>query len=114
MVFSVVGLTAFTILISNITDFTSELTDYFVCEILGTQPGRTCERGFNRMESGVALTLVYVILGFFPVVSLVYVVNYQETKEKLSKWWNSDGSSASSDLPGTGSPDKEKDMSSCV
>ena len=107
--FSVIGLTAFTIISRNVTDFVSELTEYFLCESQGVRPGRACERRFNRMQVAVTLTLVYVILGFFPVISLVYVVNYQEMKEKLSKWWNSDGSSRS-DTPGTGSLGKEKAM----
>ena len=85
-IFSATSLTAFTIASQNIPEFVSELMFHFACESQGIQPGRTCERGFNRMGDEVALILVYILLGFIPVVSLVYVINYQEIKKTFSKW----------------------------
>ena len=79
-VFGVVSLTFFTITSKDITDFTSELITYFACESQGVQPGRTCERNFNRMGTEFGLIVVYILLGFYPVVNLVYVVNFQEIK----------------------------------
>ena len=99
-IFSVISLTSFTIASQNITGFVSELTFYFACESQGIQPGRTCERGFNRISgSEVALIFLYILLGFFPAVSLVYVINYQEMKEKCLKWF-ADGSGGR-EFPGT-------------
>ena len=98
-IFSVTSLTSFSIASQNITGFVSELTVYFACESQGVQPGRTCERGFNRIGSEVALIFVYILLGFFPVVSLVYVINYQEIKEKCLKWFTE--GSGISNFPGT-------------
>ena len=98
-IFDVTSLTGFTIATQNITEFESELTLYFICESQGVQPGSMCERGFNRMGNEVALIFVYILLGFFPVVSLVYVINYQEMKEKCLKWF-ADGSGVS-DFTGT-------------
>ena len=54
------------------------------------------------MDSEIALCLVYILLGFFPVASLVYVINYQEMKEKFSKWFvRNGGGNSGGDIPGT-------------
>ena len=53
-----------------------------------------CERDFNRMGAEYALIVVYFLLGFFPVVSLVYVINFKEVKQKCLKWF-ADGSGVS-------------------
>ena len=91
--FSVTSLTAFTIASQNISEFVSELMIYFACE---SQPDSTCmcERDFNRMGAEYALIVVYFLLGFFPVVSLVYVIDYKDLKQKCLKWF-ADGSGVS-------------------
>ena len=102
LIFSVVSLTGFTVATQNVTEFASELSAYFACESQGIQPGRMCERGFNRIGNEVVLCLVYILLGFYPVVSLVFVISYQEMKEKFSKWFaRNGGGSSSGDIPGT-------------
>ena len=99
-ILNVVTVTSSSIASQNIAEFETELTLYFACESQGVQPGRICERGFNRMGSEAALIFVYILLGFFPVVSLIYVINYQEMKRKLSKWLDRSGN-GSGDFPGT-------------
>ena len=99
-IFTVISLISFTIGSQNIPEFISELTLYFACESQGVQPGRTCERGFNRMLNEAILCLSLILLGFVPVVNLVYVINYQEMKRKLSKWFVRSGNE-SGDFPGT-------------
>ena len=83
--FSVTSLTAFTVSAKNINEFESKLILYFACESQGIQPGRTCERNFDRMGVEVALIFVYILIGLIPVVSLIYVINYQEIKAKCLK-----------------------------
>ena len=85
IIFGVVGLTSFTLAIQNIPDFISELTTYFVCESQGVQPGKTCERRFvhDRLGVDISLMFVYMLIGFYPVVNLVYIINFQELKEKF-------------------------------
>ena len=52
------------------------------------------------MESIIALFLVYILVGFYPVVSLVYVISYREMKEKFSKWFvRNGGGSSSGNIP---------------
>ena len=100
--FSVTALTAITIASQSITELVSELAIYFACESQGLQPGRICERNFinkNIIGAEVTLLLTKLFLGFFPVVSLVYVINYQEIKEKYLKWC-ADRSGVSDVVPG--------------
>ena len=101
-IFGVVSMIAFTIATQTVTDFISELTVYFVCESQGVQPGRTCERGFvkEQTQSEVALAFVYILMGFYPVVNLVYVVNFQEVKERFKSKWLDKRSSCNKN-PGT-------------
>lgn len=87
VIFSVISLIAFTIGSQNIPEFVSELTFYFACESQGVQPGRMCERGFNRMDDTVPVIVVYILLGCVPIVSLVYVFNYKDIKKSFSKWF---------------------------
>ena len=101
-IFTAISLTAFTIASQNVTEFVSELAVYFACESQGVQSGRTCERGFNRMGDVAVQICTFVLLGFFPVVSLIYVFNYQEIKKKCSKWFgNGDGIGRSDILTST-------------
>ena len=67
-------------------EFTSQLTMYFACESQGVQPGRTCERNFNRMRYDSVLMVVNVLLGFYPVVSLIYVINIRDVKKFYKRW----------------------------
>ena len=80
-IFGVFSLTFFTILTSkDVTVFISELTMYFACESQGVQPGRTCERNFNRMGDEIGMMVTYILLGFYPLVNLTYVANFEEIK----------------------------------
>ena len=83
----------------NTTESASELAAYFLCESPGVRPGQTCERDFIRMATEVALIFVYIFLGFISVVFLVYVINYQEIKKTVSKWFVD--ASGVSDFPAT-------------
>ena len=81
----ILSIVALTIATQNVTEFISELVMYFTCESQGVQPGRTCERNFNRISSDIALMFLYILLGFYPVVNLIYVINIQEVKKCWSK-----------------------------
>ena len=72
--------TAFTVTLRNQPKFVAELTEYFFCEAAGIQ-GNICERSFERLASDVPVTIGYALLGLYPIVSLIYVVNVEEIKE---------------------------------
>lgn len=97
----VTSLTGYTITLRGVTEFKSDLAHYFVCESQGIQPGMTCERGFNRISDQIFEVVLYSLLGFLPVVSLIYVINYQEMKQKCVKWTADKSESEGSETLGT-------------
>ena len=79
-VFLALTQTAFTVTLRNQPKFVAELTEYFFCEAAGI-PGNICERSFERLASDVPVAIGYALLGLYPIVSLIYVVNVEEIKE---------------------------------
>ena len=79
-VFLALTQTAFTVTLRNQAKFVAELTEYFFCEAAGIQ-GNICERSFERLASDVPVAIGYALLGLYPIVSLIYVVNVEEIKE---------------------------------
>ena len=63
----------------NYSKFAEELREYFFCEAAGI-PRSTCERSFERLAVNVALAIGYALLGLYPIVSLIYVVNVEELR----------------------------------
>ncbi len=64
--------------------FQDKLTEYFMCEATGEFPGKVpCDRSFGRLGAEILAALAYVMVGFFPFVSLIYVVNIDDLKAKL-------------------------------
>ena len=59
-----------------------------MCEALGVTNMTSCNRSmfFNRTAGQSAIVLGYVILGFYPVVNLVYVINIKDIKRKMLRW----------------------------
>ena len=76
-VFLALTQTAFTVTLRNQPKFVAELTEYFFCEAAGIQ-GNICERSFERLASDVPVAIGYALLGLYPIVSLIYVVNVEE------------------------------------
>ena len=65
--------------------FTNELLRYFSCEATGIMPGKVCERRFQRLEIEIPVNLVLVLLGLYPAVNLVYILNLTKTKRWISR-----------------------------
>ena len=61
---------------------------YFECESQGIQPGRTCERMFDRSTNMILNAVNFILYGLFPVVSLIFVINFHETKRKILRCLN--------------------------
>ena len=78
--------TAVTIPASKYSQFITAISDYFLCESTGTNPNKTvCERNFERLDSRMVFITALLIVGMFPIVNLVYVLNVQEIKKILSR-----------------------------
>ena len=67
------------------TLFSDELFRYFSCEATGIVPGRVCERIFQMLSTEIPVNLALVLLGLFPVVNLIYVLNLTKIKRWLSR-----------------------------
>ena len=60
--------------------FEAELSEYFICAATGIS-GRTCERSYERLASDIPIAIGYALLGLYPIVALIYVVNVEELKQ---------------------------------
>ena len=65
--------------------FSDELIRYFSCEATGIIAGKVCERTFQRLSTEIPVNLALVLLGLFPVVNLVYVLNLTKIKRWISR-----------------------------
>ncbi len=64
--------------------FHTKLSEYFMCEATGEFPGKVpCDRSFGVLGPEILGVIAYVMVGFFPFVNLIYVVNIDELKMKL-------------------------------
>ena len=79
---------AFTFALREAPQFRSALEGYFICEAFGVSNTSSCDRSmfFDRTAGQSAIVLGYVILGFYPVVNLMYVVDVKEIKRKVLRW----------------------------
>ena len=66
--------TAFTVSLSNQPSLKAELAEYFFCEAAGMS-GPTCERSFERISGEIPIMIGFILLGLYPIVTLIYVVN---------------------------------------
>ena len=82
-------LAAITIPATNYPNFMADISEYFLCESTGTNPNKkVCERNFERFDSRMVLIASILIVGMFPIVNLIYVLNVQEIKKILSRRLN--------------------------
>ena len=92
--FAVFIVTTFTIThIQMEAQFFSDVASYFACEATGT--GSECDRSFGELSGEIFSFLSLILIGLFPIVNLVYVLNIQELKQQISrhvpKWLLSSG-----------------------
>ena len=78
----VIALTAFTLSTKNLPREAAAILDYFSCEQGGHDPEALCSRSeFEKWDISAFTTLSYILLGLFPIVNLVYVLNFRELKK---------------------------------
>ena len=60
------------------------ITEYFMCEAVGS--GVECDRsGFDHFGFHGLLVLINLLLGFIPVVNLIFVINWTEAKASMKR-----------------------------
>lgn len=76
-------LTNFSVHSRNLQHFMRELVSYFLCESTGTSGGKVCDRTvFQQFSNPIPAAISFILLGLYPVINLIYVVNTQEIKQK--------------------------------
>lgn len=96
LVLGIMVITVLTFSLLNLQDFFEEANAYFVCESTGI-PSNMTEGGSENTTSAscnrenvedltdpIYTTVSFVVLGLYPLVYLVYTVNFRELKEKLA------------------------------
>lgn len=83
-------LITFTLRLHGFDHLVSGIGNHFSCEAGGIQE-EECHRSFERVESEVSSIITYALIGLFPIVSLIYVINFQELKQKFSRLFKRTG-----------------------
>lgn len=82
--FYVIALVAFSLAKQITETLQTELISYFVCEQNGHDPSAPCDRsGFENLFNQGILLLSYILVFLAPAVNFVFVVDYQELKQKF-------------------------------
>lgn len=83
--FGVFALISFTLSLRNDVLAYVQLFNYFTCEMRGHDLDMPCDRNtfseFSNAHPELTATMI-TLLGFFPAVSLVFILNVKELKEK--------------------------------
>ena len=68
-----------------IDPYVQVLKGYYLCETSGVRPGTICDRSEidQVVPYQLLLDTLYILIVFFPVVNLVYMVNFRELKQSF-------------------------------
>ncbi len=97
VVLEVSGFVVFSLSQRNASKLFQEIEQYFICEANGHDPSNSCDRtAFERFQYPTILIISYALLLLIPLVNMVYVVDFQFLRSKMSsKKVNEIGVSAS-------------------
>lgn len=83
------GTVVLTILTNSLTDlgsFYREATNYFLCEQSGIPSNSNCSRSkLEGLVNPITTAVAFVLMGLYPAVSLVYVINIKDLKMLTTK-----------------------------
>ena len=67
--------------------FISELLSYFECERRGVNQNMPCDTsGFERFFVSIVLSSIsFILIGLYPVLNLIFVIDFQELKNLLKR-----------------------------
>ena len=81
----VVGLVVFSLFQRNASQLTQEIGEYFTCEMNGHDPSNPCDRtAFERLLYPTTSTFSSMLVLLTPLVNMVYVVDVQFLRSKIS------------------------------
>ncbi len=83
--FEVLALVAFSLSQRNASQLTQEIGVYFTCEVNGHDPSSPCDRtAFERLLYPTIGIFSNILLLLIPLVNMVYVVDFQFLRRKMS------------------------------
>ena len=85
IVFAVVTLVYFGLSTGSQGKLVAAIVDYFLCEADGFNAESPCPRNYERYTYPVLAATTYLLMGFIPAVSLIFVVHVQKLKHKFMK-----------------------------
>ena len=83
-IFAVFIVTTFTITnVQQHEQFINDIASYFMCEAKGTM--NECDLSFVDQTGDIFTILSIFLIGLFPIVNLIYVLNIRELKQRIAK-----------------------------
>ena len=74
--------------LNEIDPFLTEATNYYLCEASGVSKTGNCSRnGFDQFDS-VSKVFAYIIMGVYPLIFLVYIVQLNVCVSKIKRSLN--------------------------
>ena len=67
--------------IQDLEQLTNDITNYFMCEATGTL--RECDKPTVDLYRRIISLISFTLIGLFPIVNLIYVLNIRELKKKI-------------------------------
>ena len=88
MIFAIPAITLFS-RVSGL--YAEQITNYFLCEEQGVDPNNPglCDvfrDAFRRYSYPELTTPSFILINLFPIMFLIYTVNFEELKEKVAKF----------------------------
>ena len=85
IVFTLVTLVYYSMTTRDTDKFLAAVEDYFICEGLGHDPENPCPKDYEQYRYPIMEGVVYILMGFIPTVSLIFVIHIQRSRKKISK-----------------------------
>lgn len=81
-----IALSAFTLTVRDEERFSLAVLRYFECERKGVDPNNPCDpNSFTKLLHVALTSLSYILLGLFPMVNFIFVINIRELKQYAQK-----------------------------
>ena len=88
VILAVIALLAFSLTTRDENQFATEVLHYFECERKGVDPDNPCDTsGYTSLPDVAITSISYILLGLFPSVNFIFVINVRELKQQLKTWF---------------------------
>jgi hypothetical protein len=84
-----ISLLSFSLSIRHREPFITKVLEYFNCERHGVDPDNHCDEyitSYLKHRQVALISISHILLGLYPIVNFIYVVNIRELKEHVKQW----------------------------